>query len=384
MVSAKFTSIMLKMRRFTHTGKTHFTNRIGRREFLFAGLVSGGGLLSERLLGQGRFLPGRTAASARSQAEPEVTELRTPNIDFFIRNHFTTPRINAETWNLDIGGLVSSPMRLSYSDLLLMASLRRAFTIECAGNPAGGPGVSTALWSGVPLAELLKQAGLRTEARSVVFYGADSGGGEDVPTGTHFARAIPLEKAMDPLMLLAYEMNGEPLPADHGFPLRAVVPGWYGMDSVKWLMRVAVLGQPFEGYFQTQEYMAVTAKGGRQPVTRMQVNSKFFRPSEGEEIRLKTYKVNGVAWAGDRKVTKVEVRVDVDGTWQPANLAGVPEAMVWTPWSYDWNIAHTGAYTLEVRATDDESRTQPDVRDPGRKDFYELNTPARITVNVRQ
>jgi len=366
-------------------GKGIVAMRVGRREFLLRALVSGG-LASSYLRGQVALFRGNATTSPgvlRAIANETVKEPITPNIDFFIRNHFATARISAEVWNLEIGGMVSRPVKLSYSDLLLTSSVRRPFTLECAGNRSGGSGVSTAVWSGVPLAELLKQAGVRSEATTVVFHGADSGDGENVPAGTHFARAIPLEKAMEPSTLLAYEMNGEPLPADHGFPLRAVVPGWYGMDSVKWLTRVEVLGQPFEGYFQKEEYMAVRTKGEQQPVTRMQVNSKFLRPSEGEEIRLKTYRVEGVAWAGERKVTKVELRVDPGGAWQQASLPASPVAMVWTPWSYEWNIASRGAYTLEVRATNDEGHTQPDVRDPDRKDFYELNTPARVSVSVR-
>jgi len=286
-------------------------------------------------------------------------------------------------WNLEISGLVDAPLKLSYSDFLLASSARHAYTIECAGNRSGGAGVGTARWSGLPLAELLKRARLRSQATTLVFYGADSGKVENLSSDTHFARAIPLEKAMDPFTLLAYEMNGEPLPAEHGFPLRAVVPGWYGMDSVKWLTRIEVLGQPFDGYFQKQEYMAMRANGERQPVTRMRVNSKFLRPSEGEQIRVQKYRVEGVAWAGERKVTKVEVRIDPGGAWQLATLAASPTAMVWTSFSFDWNIARPEQYTLEVRATDEEGYTQPDIRDPDRKDFYELNTPARVSVSAR-
>jgi DMSO/TMAO reductase YedYZ molybdopterin-dependent catalytic subunit len=371
---------MQKMVRLTQTGNTGSTNRIGRREFLFAGLVSGGSLVSSHLLDQGRFLLGQTATV---QAAPQALgELLTSNSDFFIRNHFATPRINAETWNLEISGLVGMPRKLGYPDILLASSARHSFTIECAGNRSGGAGVSTARWSGLPLAQLLKQARIRSEATTVVFHGADSGEVENLPA-THFARAIPLEKAMDRSTLLAYEMNGAPLPAEHGFPLRAVVPGWYGMDSVKWLTRIEVLGQSFEGYFQKEEYMAVKGNGERQPVTRMRVNSKFLRPSEDEEIRAKKYVVEGVAWAGERKIAQVEIRIGPGGAWQPATLAALPLAMVWTPWKYDWNVTRPGPYTLEVRTTDEDGNTQPDVRDPDRKDFYELNTPARVNVHVR-
>ena len=173
-------------------------------------------LLAKNLLRQG---PQTNPSSFKTK------ELVTSNLDFFIRNHFTTPKISDEAWRLEVGGLVSKPMKLSYSDLLLMPSVRHPSTLECAGNASGGAGVGTAVWSGLPLGELLQQVGVKPGATTIVFHGADSGEGEDVPPGTHFARAIPLEKAMEPATLLAYEINGEPLPADHGFPLRAAGSG---------------------------------------------------------------------------------------------------------------------------------------------------------------
>jgi DMSO/TMAO reductase YedYZ molybdopterin-dependent catalytic subunit len=306
----------------------------------------------------------------------------TPNIDFFIRNHFRTPTISEDRWKLEISGMVAKPLKLSYSDLLLMSSVRRPLTLECAGNLSGGTGVSTAVWSGVPLEALLKQAGVQTGTTVVIFHGADSGEGEAVPPNTHFARAVPLAKAMDPSTLLAYEMNGAPLPPDHGFPLRALVSGWYGMDSVKWLTRVEVSQESYKGYFQQELYVAVKSNGERQTITRMRVNSKFLRPSNDEEIRVKTYRIEGLAWAGESEVSKVELRFDSDGKWQPAVLGESAAAMVWTPWRYTWTIPHPGQYTIEVRATDDEGNSQPAVRDPDRKDDYELNTPHRISVKV--
>jgi len=305
------------------------------------------------------------------------------NPDFFVRNHFRTPQISSDSWNLVVDGLVSTPLKLSYSDLLLANSVRRAVTMECAGNTPGGIGVGNALWTGIPLAELLKQAGAKTAATTVILHGSDSGSGEGVPANTHFARAIPFERAMNASTLLAYEMNGSPLPADHGFPLRALVAGWYGMDSVKWLTRIEITSQPFDGYFQQQHYVALTANGERRPITRMLVNSKFLRPSEGEEIGSKIYRVNGVAWAGERKIAKVEVRFSPGGSWQPASVDAQPVALSWTSWRYQWQIPSAGKYTLEVRASDEEGKTQPDARDPGRQDAYELNTPHGITVTVR-
>jgi len=322
-------------------------------------------------------------ASETRHSEAIARGLATSNADFFVRNHFSAPNIHDESWSLDVAGLVSKPLKLSYPDLLLMPSVRQAVTLECAGNPPGGAIVGTSVWSGIRLAELLKRADVRKGATTVVLHGADFGDGEGAPPGSHFARAVPIEKAMDPSTLLAYEMNGDPLPAAHGFPVRALVSGWYGMDSVKWLTRVELIDQPFTGYFQQEQYVAVRGSGERQPITRISVSSKMIRPSEGEEIRSSTYRMEGVAWAGERKVAKVQVRVNGSGEWQPANLRVSPAAMCWTSWSYDWRIPRSGEYMLDVRATDEKGDVQPDTRDPDRKDPYQLNTPHRVRVNVR-
>lgn len=357
---------------------------LGRREFLLAAAMTG--LSSRYLRSQVNSLrAGLLFSRVFDAASPNGTDksLATPTTDFFIRNHFTTPRIREETWSLEIGGAVARPGKLSYSDLLLASSVRRTLTMECAGNLSGGRGVGTAVWSGLTVGELLKQAGVGDGATTVIFHGADSGEGEGLATGTHFARAIPIEKAMDPSTLLAYEMNGAPLPPEHGFPLRALVSGWYGMDSVKWLTRVEVSQEPFKGYFQQERYVALKANGERQVITRMRVNSKFLRPLDGEEIRGKAYGIEGVAWAGEGKISKVELRFDASGPWQMAVLGESPAPMVWTPWNSAWTIPHSGPYTIEVRATDDTGNSQPLARDPDRKDDYELNTPHRISVNVK-
>jgi DMSO/TMAO reductase YedYZ molybdopterin-dependent catalytic subunit len=348
---------------------------IGRREFLRAAAAAA---LS-------KYLPAQSTSPRPNPANstPLPKSLLTPNADFFIRNHFKTPTINEEKWTLEIGGAVTNPIKLSYSDLLLASSVRRPLTTECAGNLSGGAGVSTAIWSGLPLADLLKQAGIQAKATTIIFHGADAGDAEGMPPGTHYARAIPLDKAMDDSTLLAYEMNGAPLPREHGFPLRALVSGWYGMDSVKWLTRIEVSQEPFNGYFQQQYYVALKANGDRQILTRMRVNSKFLRPIDAEEIRSKTYQIEGVAWAGEAKIAKVELRFDQSGPWQPAELAQPPTPMVWTPWSFSWKIPRPRPYKIEVRATDDQGNTQPLTRDPDRKDDYELNTTHRISVTAR-
>jgi DMSO/TMAO reductase YedYZ molybdopterin-dependent catalytic subunit len=316
-------------------------------------------------------------------AKDSPHDLITANSDFFIRNHFQTQQISSDAWSLEITGLVSKPNKLSYSDLLLMRPVRLPCTVECAGNLSGGQGVGNAVWSGVSLAVLLKQAEVKSQAAHVVLYGADSGGGDEVPPGAHFARAIPLEKALSDSTILAYEMNGSPLPAEHGFPLRALVAGWYGMDSVKWLTRVEVNDQPFQGYFQQKQYVATSRDGTVRPITSMLVSSKFLRPSQDEEIREKVYRVAGVAWAGEARIAKVEFRSGSNEAWQTASLDTSPTPYIWTRWSCDWHVPGPGKYTLEVRATDSHGNTQPAVRDSARRDAYELNTTQRINVVAR-
>jgi DMSO/TMAO reductase YedYZ molybdopterin-dependent catalytic subunit len=366
-----------------NANKNRARAEIRRREFLL-GVLASCGLAPRYLSGQGTFHANGVAIPQvdRLSSDEAVKKLMTANNDFFIRNHFRVPQMSAENWNLEIGGLVANPLKFSYPDLLLASSVRRPLTLECAGNVSGGAGVSTALWSGLSMAELLKQAGAHADATTVILYGADAGEGEDVPAGTHYARSIPLEKAMDPSTLLAYEMNGEPLPPEHGFPLRAVVSGWYGMDSVKWLTRVEVSREPFNGYFQRERYVAVQANGERLPITRMRVSSKFLRPLEDEEIRTKSYRIEGLAWAGERKISKVELRFDGKGEWQAAVLGESPVAMVWTPWTFAWSVPRTGQCAIEVRATDGEGNSQPSTRDRNRKDDYELNTSQRVSVKV--
>jgi len=358
---------------------------IRRREFLL-GALAATGLASSTVYGEMNSLRPRTVLSRWLAAGGQDASVRGPvttSADFFVRNHFQTPTIREENFNLEIGGLVAKPLKFSYSDLLLSSSVRQPLTIECAGNQSGGSGVSTAVWSGLRLADLLTQAGVQGGTTTVILHGADSGEGEDVPPGTHYVRSIPLDKAMDPTTLLAYEMNGSPLPPEHGFPMRALVSGWYGMDSVKWLTRVEVAREPFKGYFQQERYVAIRANGEKQPITRMRINSKFLRPLNEEEVRAKSYKIEGLAWAGEHKVAKVELRFDGNGAWQPAVLGESPAAMVWTPWSFAWNIPRAGQYSIEVRATDSDGNSQPLTRDPDRKDDYELNTPHRISVTVR-
>jgi sulfite oxidase len=305
--------------------------------------------------------------------------LITPTELFYIRNHFSDiPNLDPSTWQLVIEGEVRQPLTLNFSDIMAMPSQELVITMECAGNsrsyvtpPAEGlifrhGAVSTARWKGVPFNALLERAGLNDAAVEVVFEGADRGREEEdgVAFDLTYRRSLPLEKARHLDILLAYEMNGEVLTAQHGFPLRLVVPRWYAMASVKWLTGVNVLDRPFEGFFQQRRY--VTINEGRedslerQPVTALKVKSLITSPRHGEVIQPGSCAIRGFAWSGEAVADKVEVSPDGGRNWQGATLLGEPDPNTWRQWEFIWQTSDPGHYILMARATDSAGNTQPE------------------------
>jgi DMSO/TMAO reductase YedYZ molybdopterin-dependent catalytic subunit len=311
-----------------------------------------------------------------------------PNDRFYVRNHFAVPKLDVKTWRLRVEGAVKKPFELDHAALRKMKPSTLIALLECAGNGRGFlvpkargvpwqlGAVGNAEWTGVPLAAVLDRAGLRDGAVDVVLEGADSGsvaaaGG---PPGTiHFARSLPLTKAKRPEVLLAYRMNGADLPAAHGFPLRAVVGGWYGMASIKWLKRIVVTDRAFNGYFQSMDYSYYERRDGLPvvaPITEMQVKAQIARPSAQEVVPLKkAYRIHGAAWAGESNVTRVEVSTDAGKTWAQAKLLGKEVPLSWRLWEFSWTPAKAGRATLMARATDARGRTQPMQRDPDRRNY---------------
>jgi DMSO/TMAO reductase YedYZ molybdopterin-dependent catalytic subunit len=325
----------------------------------------------------------------------------TPVGRFFLRSHFSIPQIDVKTWRLKIEGEVEKPFELTYGELRGMESRTIAVTMECAGNgrafltpPASGAqwelgAVSNAEWTGVLLADVLRRAGLNHSVREVIFEGADRGEIKDPqgPAGKiHYARSMPLEKANEDV-LLAFKMNGEELTPAHGAPLRVIVPGWYGMASVKWLTRIIASAQPFNGYYQTIDY-AYWQRGRSAPtlvpITGMQVKAQIARPGFAEVVSAgKTFQVRGTAWTSQAEITKVEISTDCGKTWHNTHLLGEPIRNAWRLWEYDWKVpAKPGKATLMVRATDSEGRTQPTERDEDRRSYI-VNHILPIEVDVR-
>ncbi|MGA8027214.1 MAG: sulfite oxidase [Bryobacteraceae bacterium] len=308
----------------------------------------------------------------------------TPNHLFYVRNHFKAPHIELTRWRLRVEGAVERACEFTYGDLLAMPSRTVIATLECAGNsrtflPEKSKGVQwhlgavgNAEWTGVPLSLVLEQAGVQASAAEIVLQGADSGAIDEEPKTPgiiHFARSLPLDKALRPDVLLAYRMNGAELPRPHGFPVRAVVPGWYGMASVKWLQKILVSPRPFAGYYQSFEYSRWSNDGwsndnaipSLEPLGAGEVKAEIFRPSIDEVVKSNAaYRVYGAAWAGESEISTVAVSLDTGRSWNSAQLLDAPQAFCWVRWHCEWNTpVESKSVTLMARATDKDGRSQP-------------------------
>jgi DMSO/TMAO reductase YedYZ molybdopterin-dependent catalytic subunit len=307
----------------------------------------------------------------------------TPTELFYIRSHFPTPKLDRASYQLRIDGAVSHPLTLSYEDLRNMRSETRVATLECAGNSRvflvpqvqGAQwelgAVSNAEWTGVPLRALLERAGLAEDACEIVLEGADRGTPkeEPLPPGPiSYVWSVPVVKAMQPEVLIAYQINGRDLPRDHGFPVRAIVPGHYGMASVKWLTGIQAVREPFHGYWQTSDYAYWSSMNGK-PVRRalgeMQLKSQIARPRVYETlVPNRIYTICGAAWAGDTDVTEVAVSTDGGQTWAEAEFLDPVQRHAWRRWKIDWlTPKKPGQYTLLARAKDASGVLQPTEHD---------------------
>jgi DMSO/TMAO reductase YedYZ molybdopterin-dependent catalytic subunit len=303
----------------------------------------------------------------------------TPTRLFFVRNHFEVPQLEQATWRLAVSGCVARPLELTWDDLNSLPQRTVLATLECAGNgrsflkqrvpgvPWGAGAVAHGEWSGVPLHVVLEQAGVDTDALEVVCEGADRGTEPDHPEVMSFARGLPLKKAMHRDTLLALRMNGEPLTPSHGFPVRLIVPGWYGVASVKWLTRLDVVKVPFRGYFQTVKYTVQQAGANGPetvPIKGVAIKSEIVRPFAGEALGQGKQRVFGLAWAGEEAVARVELSTDGGRSWRDVELLGPHAPYSWTMWEYLWDVRDAGSYQLVSRATSASGRTQPVEHDP--------------------
>ncbi len=324
-----------------------------------------------------------------------ITELTTPNPLFYDRNHFAVPAIDPNTWVLGVGGLVPRPCRLDLADIEALPTVHVVVTLECAGNGRsmfaesieGEPwrlgAVSTADWTGIPLTDVLDRAGAQS-GQHLIMRGADHGAVDGMDGPVRYERSMSVDEIRESGALLAFAMNGEPLPPRHGYPLRVVVPGWYGMASVKWLTELEVVTDPLDAYFQTDRYVYEFERDGvtvRQPVERQRVRSLITDPVDGGVVDAGVVTVRGVAWSGAAPITTVEVSVGA-GPWQPAAVLGEPSRQHWQRWQLSVDVAAPGAAMIRARATDAGGDTQPERVAPNRLG-YGGNAIHTVCVTVR-
>jgi DMSO/TMAO reductase YedYZ molybdopterin-dependent catalytic subunit len=325
----------------------------------------------------------------------------TPIESFYVRTHFPIPAIDRDAWWLHVEGEVEKPFAINYEELLELESRTIPATLECAGNNRnflepkikgvqwGLGAVGTAQWTGVALSILLDRADLKPGACEVILEGADGGRLDDpkAPPGElKFARSIPVSKAHTDV-LLAYKINDAELPPQHGFPLRAIVPGWYAMASIKWLQRIIVTNELFTGYYQTMDYAFWKRRGDvaeLAPLTEIQIKAQIAKPVKGEIVPANSkVRVHGAAWTSDGEIMKVELSTDGGTTWSETNLVGESKPNAWQFWEFDWRTpSKPGEVGLIARATDSRGRTQPGQRDRDRG-TYMINHLLPIAVEVR-
>jgi DMSO/TMAO reductase YedYZ molybdopterin-dependent catalytic subunit len=303
------------------------------------------GLLALATGGLARFLFGRATVGPSGydglQVRGPRTEPVTPNEGFYVvTKNLIDPNVDGDLWRLEVTGAVDRPHTYEFGELSSLPPVEQVQTLECISNPVGGGLMSNAEWTGVPLRSLIEAARPNSEAKRVVLHASDG-----------YVHVLPLAKAMEPTTLVAYRMNGVPLPHRHGYPARVLVPGTYGEVSVKWVDRIELTAEPVEGYYERQ---------GWKPFF-VQTTSRFDRPRKRAAFSLRSTPVvelGGVAFAGDRGISGVEVSVDGGATWMEAGLDYAPSPLAWALWSSTWRPERPGEYLLSVRATDGRGMVQ--------------------------
>jgi DMSO/TMAO reductase YedYZ molybdopterin-dependent catalytic subunit len=343
------------------------------------------------LAGKGKAAQGRNV----SYPLEDLTSTVNPADAFFERDHFSVPELSLRNWTLRIEGRVSKPYTLNMSDLLEGPESSVEALLECAGNGPDGAAVGNGIWQGLSLASILQAARPDADGTEVLLEGADAGTLRENTPVTPYRRLVPLARCLKPETMIAVKLNGRLLPQRHGFPARVILPGRYGMDSVKWLQRIRVLGANEtppaaheNGMDQLYRRTFKPGAGGppSMPVTELLVKSVIAWPQSavGDTVELPAgkHRVWGFAWTGGGgTVRQVEISSDGGRTWEPATLDTVARRFTWVKWGYTWE-ARPGRNILMSRATDAAGLQQPLMRDPDRLDAYELNwcAPLRCTV----
>jgi len=322
-------------------------------------------------------------------------DLTPPGLHYLL-THYDIPAVDPDAFRLVMDGVVDGPLSLDLDAIRSRPRRSTVVTLECAGNgrarlrprPVSQPwlveAVGTSRWTGTPLSPLLREAGLPDDAVDVVFTGADHGIERGVEQD--YQRSLPVREAMREEVLLAYEMNGAPIPPQHGYPLRLVVPGWYGMAQVKWLTRIDVVADPFDGFQMRAYCLRQQPEDPGTPLTRIEPRALLVPPgfpdfmSRTRVLRAGPTIVEGRAWSGWAPVDAVDVSVDQGQTWSSATLEPAPDRWGWARWSWTWE-ATVGNYTMSARASDASGRSQP-VDAPWNRGGFANNLVQRVAVTV--
>lgn len=307
-----------------------------RRRFISSAIVASLAFVSAGYVG--RFANGIRGGAIGGRRDT-LSEPITPNDAFYvISKNFVDPSIDESDWELEIGGLVDRPMRLSYVDLLAMPFREQLTTLMCISNEIGGDLISNARWTGVRLADLLLEVGVQAGVVDLALYASDG-----------YTESITLETALAPTTMLVYLMNDEPLPAKHGYPARLIVPGKYGIKNVKWLTRIELVAGDFTGYWQQRDWTDEAT---------IQTMSRFDIPAARAILPAGPVDLGGIAFAGDRGIRDVELSDDGGETWSPVETLDHVSPLSWTIWRSTWNPSASGAYSFRVRAIDGEGDVQ--------------------------
>ena len=340
-----------------------FTPAIGRRALIVGGLgvliAGGGGGLLRRLYRIATFSYDGTQYKGR------IVQPITPNDLFYcVTKNVIDPRVNVDLWHLEVNGLVQNPATYRFQDLKGFNQVEQETTLMCISNGLDAGLISNAVWKGITLRDLIDPAGPMADARRVRLFGVDN-----------YTDTIPLEKALDPTTLLAWEMNGRSLPDRHGYPLRAIVPGYFGEKHVKWLTRIELTGDNVKGFYETQGWGPDFMTPTRSRIDAPDHESRFSLGQLSGPIKVK-----GIAFGGDRGISRVEISDDDGETWTDGNVHYPGTKLTWALWTYQWRPDGPDDYTLVVRATDGEGAVQEWEED--RSPFSGVTGFHKITVHV--
>src|SRR4051812_18899060 len=312
----------------------------------------------------------------------ELKDWVIPTKDLYHVSHYGVAQVKEENYKLTIDGLVDKPQTLTLDQIKSKPAQEHTVTLECGGN--GNPGFMCAIgnikWTGTPLAPILRECGIKDDAVEIAFWGADSGmeNVRDNQVKQNFSRSLSIKNAFREDLLLCYAMNGKPLTAGHGFPLRLVVPGWYGIAWVKWLTRIEARERPLMQRFMAKDYVTLRGQqqGDQVVYTQTSVGPMNIKSMVARAVRRKdgTIRISGAGWSDGTPLKNVELKID-DGPWISTTL-GEQQKYTWTFWTYDWKDAPQGEHTLVSRATDEKGRVQPTADDPWiklKKTYWESN-----------